>query len=53
MFARPFDETHGLFRDAFRSFVAKEVSPHVEEFERARRIDKDLFLRAGASGFLG
>ncbi|HVE25304.1 MAG TPA: acyl-CoA dehydrogenase family protein [Sporichthya sp.] len=53
MFARPFDETHNLFRDAFRSFVEKEVSPHVEEFERARRIDKDLFLRAGASGFLG
>jgi len=53
MFARPFDATHELFRDAFRSFVEKEVSPHVEEFERARRIDKDLFLRAGASGFLG
>jgi acyl-CoA dehydrogenase/long-chain-acyl-CoA dehydrogenase len=53
MFARPFDETHGLFRDAFRSFIEKEVSPHVEEFERARRIDKNLFLRAGASGFLG
>jgi alkylation response protein AidB-like acyl-CoA dehydrogenase len=53
MFARPFDETHGLFRTAFRSFVEKEVSPHVEQWERARRIDKDLFLRAGASGFLG
>jgi alkylation response protein AidB-like acyl-CoA dehydrogenase len=53
MLGRPFDETHDLFRTAFRSFVEKEVSPHVEEYERARRIDKDLFLRAGASGFLG
>jgi alkylation response protein AidB-like acyl-CoA dehydrogenase len=48
-----FDETHELFRSSFRSFVEREVAPHVEEWERNRRIDKELFLRAGKAGFLG
>jgi long-chain-acyl-CoA dehydrogenase len=47
------DETQELFRSAFRTFVEREVVPHVDEWERNRRIDKALFLRAGEAGFLG
>jgi alkylation response protein AidB-like acyl-CoA dehydrogenase len=48
-----YDETHDQFRDAFRSFVQKEVLPHVEEWEEAGIVDKDMFRKAGEAGFLG
>jgi alkylation response protein AidB-like acyl-CoA dehydrogenase len=48
-----YDETHSLFREAFRSFVDKEVLPFVEEWEEAGIVDKAMFRKAGRSGFLG
>jgi alkylation response protein AidB-like acyl-CoA dehydrogenase len=48
-----YDETHDLFRDSFRSFVAREVSPHVEKWEEEGIVDKATFRRAGEAGFLG
>jgi alkylation response protein AidB-like acyl-CoA dehydrogenase len=48
-----YDETHEIFRDAFRSFVHKEVVPFVNKWEDAGIVDKDVFLKAGAAGFLG
>jgi alkylation response protein AidB-like acyl-CoA dehydrogenase len=48
-----FDDTHEMFRDSFRQFVAKEIVPNNERWDREGKVDKDLFLAAGASGFLG
>ena len=48
-----FDEEHDLFRSSFRQFLDKEVVPHHERWEREGVVDKDLFRKAGASGFLG
>jgi alkylation response protein AidB-like acyl-CoA dehydrogenase len=48
-----FAESHELFRDSVRQFVQREVVPHVERWERAGVVDRDLFATAGASGFLG
>jgi len=48
-----FDETHELFRESFRSFVAAEMSPHVEEWERAGIMDRGIYARAGQHGFVG
>jgi alkylation response protein AidB-like acyl-CoA dehydrogenase len=48
-----YDETHELFRQSFRSFVHREIVPHVEDWERAGIIDKTAFKKAGQSGFLG
>jgi alkylation response protein AidB-like acyl-CoA dehydrogenase len=48
-----FEEEHDLFRDSVRSFIAKEVVPHHEAWERAGIVDRDLFTKAGALGFLG
>jgi long-chain-acyl-CoA dehydrogenase len=48
-----YDETHELFRQSFRSFVQKEIVPHVEEWEQAGIVDKTAFKKAGQSGFLG
>ncbi|MFL6206772.1 MAG: acyl-CoA dehydrogenase family protein [Acidimicrobiales bacterium] len=48
-----FDEEHELFRDSVRGFIAKELVPHHDEWEQAGIVDRDLFTKAGAQGFLG
>ncbi|MGH9275526.1 MAG: acyl-CoA dehydrogenase family protein [Acidimicrobiales bacterium] len=48
-----FDADHELFRDSVRGFIAKELVPHHEEWERAGIVDRALFAKAGAQGFLG
>jgi len=42
-----------MFRAAVRSFVDKEVAPHIEEWETAGQIPKSIWPRMGALGFLG
>jgi alkylation response protein AidB-like acyl-CoA dehydrogenase len=48
-----FDDEHDLFRDSVRAFIAKELVPHHEAWEEAGIVDRDLFTKAGAQGFLG
>jgi len=48
-----FDETHDLFRQSFRSFVASEMAPHVDEWERAGIMDRAIYAKAGELGFVG
>jgi len=48
-----FNEQHGMFRQAVRSFVEKEVEPHIDEWEEAGQIPKSIWPRMGALGFLG
>lgn len=42
-----------MFRSAVRSFVDREVAPHIEEWEAAGQIPKSVWPRMGALGFLG
>jgi alkylation response protein AidB-like acyl-CoA dehydrogenase len=48
-----FEADHDMFRDSFRRFLEKEVVPRSEEFEREGIMDRAVFARAGAAGFLG
>jgi acyl-CoA dehydrogenase len=48
-----FNEQHDMFRQAVRSFVEKEVEPHIEEWEQAGEIPKSIWPRLGERGFLG
>jgi alkylation response protein AidB-like acyl-CoA dehydrogenase len=48
-----FDDEHELFRSSFRRFLDKEVVPHHDRWEHDGIVDKDLFRKAGAAGFLG
>ena len=48
-----FNEQHDMFRQAVRSFVDKEVAPHIEEWEGAGQIPKSIWPRMGELGFLG
>ena len=55
--ARPtdsvYDETHDLFRQSFRSFVAAEMTPHVEQWESDGIMDRQVYAKAGEHGFVG
>jgi alkylation response protein AidB-like acyl-CoA dehydrogenase len=48
-----FDDTHQLFREGFAGFLEKEVVPYAEKWEVDGIVDKDLFRKAGAAGYLG
>src|SRR5215217_2942042 len=48
-----YEADHEAFRDAVRTFVAKEIAPHHEEWERAGIVPRGLFPAAAAQGLLG
>ncbi|MAR92878.1 MAG: acyl-CoA dehydrogenase family protein [Pseudomonadota bacterium] len=48
-----FGETQHLVRDSVGKFVAREISPHVETWEEAGEIPRELYRKAGAAGILG
>lgn len=48
-----FTEEHETFRDMVRSFIAKEVEPHHEQWERDGAVSRDVWLAAGRAGLLG
>jgi acyl-CoA dehydrogenase len=47
-----FEAEHEQFRDAVRRFVVAEVLPHRERHEKQGFIDRDVWVKAGAAGFL-
>ncbi len=47
-----YTEEHEMFRDTFRKFVAKEVTPFVPQWEEERAVPRDLWLKMGEYGFL-
>jgi alkylation response protein AidB-like acyl-CoA dehydrogenase len=48
-----FEAEHEMFRESVRGFIAKEVAPHHDDWERAGIVDRTMFTKAGAQGFLG
>ncbi len=48
-----FESEHEDFPASVRRFVAEEILPHQEQWERAGIVDRALFTAAGAAGFLG
>ncbi len=47
-----FSEDHQRFRDSFRRFLEKEVVPHHDAWEDRGYVDREVWLSAGANGFL-
>ncbi len=50
---RHLTDDHELFRSSVAAFVAKEMTPHLLDWERAGIVSRDVFAAAGANGFLG
>ena len=47
-----FNADHEAFRDTFRRFVEKEVAPFHEAWEEQGCVDRELWRKAGANGYL-
>jgi alkylation response protein AidB-like acyl-CoA dehydrogenase len=47
-----FESEHADFRESVRRFVAEEVVPRQQEWEREGIVSRDLFARAAAKGML-
>lgn len=47
-----FTPEHDAFRDAFRRFVDKEVAPFHAQWEEEGCVDRELWRKAGANGYL-
>ncbi len=45
-------EEHQIFRESFRRFVAKEITPHVPEWEKERAAPRSIWQKMGEQGFL-
>ncbi|KAJ8035772.1 Long-chain specific acyl-CoA dehydrogenase, mitochondrial [Holothuria leucospilota] len=48
-----FSEEHDLFRENVRRFFREEVTPHQERWEKQRYVDREIWEKIGAAGFLG
>jgi acyl-CoA dehydrogenase len=47
-----FDADHATFRQAFRQFVEREIRPHQQRWRDEGQVDRDVWRKAGAQGFL-
>lgn len=47
-----YTDEHRMFRDALRRFLAKEVTPHVDQWEEAGIVPREAWKKMGEQGFL-
>ncbi len=48
-----FEQSHIIWRESVRRFVEREIMPHVETWEEAGHIPRDLYPKAAKAGLLG
>ena len=48
-----FTGEHEAFRDMVRAFIAREITPYHEQWERDGVVSRDVWLAAGRAGLLG
>ena len=44
---------HEIFRQSLRTFIPKEILPHIDEWEKNRQIDRAIWKKMGDMGFMG
>jgi len=47
-----FDPDHDTFRQSFRAFLDREVKPHQDRWREQGQVDREIWRKAGANGFL-
>jgi acyl-CoA dehydrogenase len=47
-----YTEDHEAFRQSVRSFIKQEVAPHIDRWDDAGIVDKEIWPKAGAVGML-
>ncbi|TSD45272.1 acyl-CoA dehydrogenase [Rhodococcus sp. KBS0724] len=48
-----FTEDHEAYRESVREFIAREVTPHYDDWEENRLVDRSAWLAAGKTGIIG
>jgi alkylation response protein AidB-like acyl-CoA dehydrogenase len=48
-----FTEEHELFRQSFREFIAREITPHHAAWEKQKMVSREVWQKLGENGFLG
>ena len=48
-----FTEEHELFRQGLKDFLAKEVTPFIDEWEEEEKIPREIIRKFGEMGYLG
>src|SRR5512139_3455776 len=48
-----FTESHNMLRASVRKFIAREVAPYVDHWEKEETFPRELYRKAGDAGFLG
>jgi alkylation response protein AidB-like acyl-CoA dehydrogenase len=48
-----FEAEHDLFRESYRTFLDRHVAPYHDDWDKAKIVDRDVWLEAGKQGFLG
>ena len=48
-----FTEEHYVFRQTFKDFLAKEVTPNISDWEAKGKIAKQIWLKMGQMGYFG
>ncbi len=48
-----YTEDHEAFRASVRTWLAREVTPRLDDFIEAKAIPRDVWIEAGKQGFLG
>jgi acyl-CoA dehydrogenase len=48
-----YDDTHEAVTDSVRSFVSREIMPHVDEWESKGELPRDLHRKASEAGLIG
>jgi acyl-CoA dehydrogenase len=47
-----FSADHDTFRQSFRQFIDREIRPHQERWRGEGQVDREIWRKAGAQGFL-
>lgn len=47
-----YTESHRIFRESFRKFLKQEIVPHIEAWEEAGIVPRDVWTKMGRAGFL-
>ena len=47
-----YTDEHRMFRDVLKRFLAREITPHIEEWEEAGIVPREAWKKMGGQGFL-
>ena len=48
-----YEPEHEQFREVVREFLAREVAPHAQAWEKAGIVDREVYRAAGKHGLIG